>query len=134
MKYEFHVGDYVETKDGWIGYVTTIDQYWSKVCTCWGLHIIGNIQKNNNKGKLDIDIAQSDIWRHFNRIGQYDFKKDKVEPLSINKHISIYCGNGKTNSPSDYKTAFEQDELNDKMIDKINEIVDAVNELRNKND
>ena len=46
MKYEFHVGDYVETKDEWVGYVTTIDQYWSKVCTCLGLHIIGNIQKN----------------------------------------------------------------------------------------
>lgn len=25
MKYEFHVGDYVETKDGWIGYVDRVD-------------------------------------------------------------------------------------------------------------
>ena len=52
--------------------------------------------------------------------------------MLINKHISIYRGNGKTNSPSDYKTVFEQDELNDKMIDKINELVDAVNRLEEK--
>ena len=135
MKYEFYVGDYVETKDGWVGYVTTIDQYWSKVCTCWGLHIIGNIQKNNNKGKLDIDIAQSDIWRHFNRIGQYDFtKKDegKIEPLS----------NNYTESFPIFKT---QDTITGKIykqecygIDigavgkKINELVEAVNRLEEK--
>ena len=46
----------------------------------------------------------------------------------------MYCGNDKTNSPSDYKKVFEQNELNDKVIDKINELVEAVNELRNKND
>ena len=27
MKYEFHVGDYVETKDGKVGYIT-------KICHC----------------------------------------------------------------------------------------------------
>ena len=108
MKYEFHIGDYVETKDGWVGYVTTIDQYWSKVCTCWGLHIIGNIQRNNNKDKLDIDIAQ------INRIGQYDFTKkeeDKIEPLACE-------------TTSDYS--------NEKLRKKINELVEAVNELRRK--
>ena len=114
MKYKFHVGDYVETKDGWVGYVTTIDQYWSKVCTCWGLHIIGNIQKNDNKGKLDINIAQSDIWRHFNRIGQYDFtKKDegKIEPLGEEYTKSFTLGT---------------------ISRKINELVEAVNRLEEK--
>lgn len=115
MKYKFHVGDYVETKDGWVGYVTTIDQYWSKVCTCWGLHIIGNIQKNHNKGKLDIDIAQSDIWRHFNRIGQYDFTKKDEGKIEFIDGVD-------TTDPID--SPF--------IIDKINELVEAVNRLEEK--
>ena len=53
-----------------------------------------------------------------------------ILPMLINKNVSMYYGNGKTNSPSDYKKVFEQNELNDKVIDKINELVDAVNELR----
>ena len=125
MKYEFHVGDYVELKDGRYGYITEISY------STFQFHLIGLNQK--------LTIMRYPLYdsyclysNNFNRIGQYDFKKDKVEPLSINKHISIYCGNGKTNSPSDYKTAFEQDELNDKMIDKINELVDAVNRLEEK--
>ena len=131
MKYKFHVGDYVETKDGWVGYVTTIDQYWSKVCTCWGLHIIGNIQKNHNKGKLDIDIAQSDIWRHFNRIGQYDFtKKDegKIEPLAEEYIKSFHI----------YKTTITENDSEWRSIDigavgkKINELIEAVNRLEEK--
>ena len=124
MKYEFHVGDYVETKDGWIGYVNEIYSTDNSLDIVWtsGNGIIGKIVH------ADWELLYGELAR----IGQYDFKKDKVEPLSINKHISIYCGNGKTNYQSDYKTAFEQDELNDKMIDKINEIVDAVNRLEEK--
>ena len=124
MKYEFHAGDYVETKDGQIGYISTFIHNFGG-----GNTIFVNYRDGRTQG---YKFYKDELLRYFNRIGQYDFKKDKVEPLSINKHISIYCGNGKTNSPSDYKTAFEQDELNDKMIDKINELVDAVNRLEEK--
>ena len=125
MKYEFHVGDYVETKDGQIGYITAFIHSHDEENT---------IFVNYKDGRtLGYKFPQDEPHRFFERIGKYDFtKKDKVEPLLINKHISIYRGNGKTNSPSDYKTAFEQDELNDKMIDKINELVDAVNRLEEK--
>ena len=124
MKYEFHVGDYVETKDGQIGHISTFIHNFDG-----GNTIFVNYRDGRTQG---YKCYKDELLRYFNRIGQYDFKKDKVEPLSINKHISIYCGNGKTNYQSDYKTVFEQDELNDKMIDKINEIVDAVNRLEEK--
>ena len=128
MKYEFHVGDYVETKDGRVGYITQVA--FSNEVKRW---CSMRIMRRQNDFIISFEGNEDLIPDKFNRIGQYDFtKKDKVEPLSINKHISIYCGNGKTNSPSDYKTAFEQDELNDKMVDKINEIVDAVNRLKEK--
>ena len=128
MKYEFHVGDYVETKDGRVGYITQVA--FSNEVKRW---CSMRIMRRQNDFIISFEGNEDLIPDKFNRIGQYDFtKKDKVEPLSINKHISIYCGNGKTNSPSDYKTAFEQDELNDKMVDKINEIVDAVNRLEEK--
>ena len=124
MKYEFHVGDYVELKDGRYGYITEI------FCSTFQFHLIGL-----NPELIIMQYPLYDSYclysNNFNRIGQYDFtKKNKVEPLLINKNVSMYCGNGKTNSPSDYKKVFEQNELNDKVIDKINELVDAVNELR----
>lgn len=124
MKYEFHVGDYVELKDGRYGYITEI------FCSTFKFHLIGL-----NPELIIMQYPLYDSYclysNNFNRIGQYDFtKKNKVEPLLINKNVSMYCGNGKTNSPSDYKKVFEQNELNDKVIAKINELVDAVNELR----
>lgn len=126
MKYKFHVGDYVELKDGRYGYITEI------LRSTFQFHLIGLNPK--------LIIMQYPLYdsyclysNNFNRIGQYDFtKKNKVEPLLINKNVSMYCGNGKTNSPSDYKKVFEQNELNDKVIDKINELVEAVNRLEEK--
>lgn len=54
---------------------------------------------------------------------------DVLYALSFDIWVGLF---GETNSPSDYKTAFEQDELNDTMIDKINELVEAVNRLEEK--
>ena len=130
MKYEFHVGDYVEDITGRIGYVNSICH--CKYCKERGFYE-PHIMYNNGDTDYITAYEYDKGFLDYKRIGQYDFtKKDKVEPLLINKHINMYCGNGKTNSPSDYKTAFEQDELNDKMIDKINELVEAVNRLEEK--
>lgn len=125
MKYEFRVGDYVETKDGQIGYISTFTHSFD------GRNIIF-VDYRDGRAQ-GYKFYENELLRFFNRIGQYDFtKNNKIKPLLINKYISIYCGNGKTNSPSDYKTVFEQDELNDKMINKINELVEAVNRLEEK--
>ena len=107
MKYEFHVGDYVETKDGRVGYLTGISQYWSKSCNCWGINLIGKVRKGETETEFNIDIAQSSIWRYFKRIGNIgECDKDFVE-ASYSREL----------------------------INKINELVDAINELREaKND
>ena len=138
MKYEFHVGDYVETKDGRVGYLTGISQYWSKSCNCWGINLIGKVRKGETETGFNIYIAQSSIWRYFKRIGnigECDSVKieqsKEIERLPddiratfvINDkhcHVKQYDGDNKW-SYMCYPKEF---------IDKINELVDAVNELR----
>lgn len=108
MKYKFHVGDYVELKDGRYGYIAEI------LCSTFQFHLIGLNPK--------LIIMQYPLYdsyclysNNFNRIGQYDFtKKDegKIEPL-ICKQSNDY--------------------FHSKLIwDKINELVEAVNRLEEK--
>ena len=122
MKYEFHVGDYVELKDGRYGYITEI------LCSTFQFHLIGLNPK--------LIIMQYPLYdsyclysNNFNRIGQYDFtKKDegKIEPL-CEEYIKFF---------PIYKTTTTGNDLEWCGIDigvvgkKINELIDAVNELR----
>ena len=77
MKYEFHVGDYVETKNGAKGYIIRVEGPWWR-CT-----------EGKNKYCKDFDyivasIEEDIIVKFYSRIGQYDFtKKDdgKIKPL-----------------------------------------------------
>ena len=122
MKYEFHVGDYVELKDGRYGYITEI------LCSTFQFHLIGL-----NPKLIIIQYPLYDSYclysNNFNRIGQYDFtKKDegKIEPL-CEEYIKFF---------PIYKTTTTGNDLEWCGIDigvvgkKINELVDAVNELR----
>ena len=106
MKYEFHVGDYVETKDGWIGYVNEVYSTDNSLDIVWtsGNAIIGKIVH------ADWELLYDELVR----IGQYDFtKKDegKIEPLACE-------------TASDYS--------NEKLRKKINELVEAINRLEEK--
>lgn len=108
MKYEFHVGDYVETVEGKKGYL-------SRCVFLSDGHIVFYVQYNNEKF-YPCAVREDGLKYRFVRIGQYDFtKKDegKIEPLACE-------------TASDYS--------NEKLRKKINELVEAVNELRNKND
>lgn len=70
-------------------------------------------------------INETDIKRRFNRIGQYDFtKKDegKIEPLVKSWILEDADSKGEYHFNSR------------EVIKKINELVEAMNELRNKND
>lgn len=116
MKYEFHVGDYVETKNGSVGYITTVKE--SKA-SHW---------KVTNASYKDINLQnyytneEYVIWEpidngDFIRIGQYDFTKkdkDKIAPL-------------------DYTERFIRESTIDTTLvsymKKINELVEAVNRL-----
>ena len=108
MKYEFHVGDYVENNYGKVGYINSV-----------------KYTKSNNGVFYDIEIVyynadivgvfhgdQSLIQDHFNRIGKYDFTKPE-NPKEIERLNN--CNWNHT-------------------VAKINELVDAVNELRKKID
>ena len=115
MKYEFHVGDYVETKTGTIGFVSAIPSdmpndkftYWTPT------------KLSNTDIKEDTYIVGDSYYigfhleNYFNRIGQYNFtKKGKIEPIS--------------NDPADWEDSF--------LLNKINELVEAVNRLEEKVD
>ena len=101
MKYEFHVGDYVETKGGATGYVSDNKELWWR-CT------------NKSDGyEVGFEYNISGIEKgNYNRIGKYYFTKPE-NPKEIER-----LNNCNWNSTAA----------------KINELVDAVNELRKKID
>ena len=45
-----------------------------------------------------------------------------------------YTGDGTSNGGADYTAVYDKTKFQDKMIDKINELVDAVNKLMDKED
>ena len=128
MNYEFHVGDYVENREGDVGWVTSVTDE--------------NIVWATNDGKTYV-MEVSTLNRVqcpealFVRIGAHDFtkkEKKKIEALTINKTMYQYTGDGTSNGGADYTAVYDNTKFQDKMIDKINELVDAVNELMDKED
>lgn len=128
MNYEFHVGDYVETVDGWVGYIDYWKIYWSEVCHEPALILRGIAKKDGKELPMDFNFVCSDIPRNFNRIGKYTFghftKKEKKEIMRLSEDDSwlTFRNTNKTNVNLCY------------IIRRINELVDAVNELRDKED
>ena len=124
MNYEFHVGDYVETYSGAVGYIISIEDD----AFTWVNHtpirdgddVYFNVEQRN---------FYSSVKDVFIRIGAYDFtkkEKKKIEPISdCNKHI--------------FANAIRSDNhlvrvVSDDILNKINELVDAVNKLMDKED
>lgn len=107
MNYEFHVGDYVKTRAGFIGYIDNIsdlenDNIAVHVCFSDGDTALFRVNDLN-------------VTNNFLRIGTYDFtkkEKKKIENL-VKPQWSMPV---------------------EDLIDKINELVDAVNKLMDKED
>ena len=121
MNYEFHVGDYVKTIGGFVGWISNIK----------GNNYIVITDENNNI--CGYYLPQDE--RYFVRIGAYDFtkkEKKKIEALTINKTMYQYTGDGTSNGGADYTAVYDNTKFQDKMIDKINELVDVVNKLMDK--
>ncbi len=121
MNYEFHVGDYVKTIGGFVGWISNIKA---------NNYIVITDENNNICGYY---LPQDD--RYFLRIGAYDFtkkEKKKIENLIINKTMFQYTGDGTSNTGADYTAVYENTKFQDKVIDKINELVDVVNLLLDK--
>ena len=132
MNYEFHVGDYVETWSGAVGYIISVEDD----AFTWVNHtpirdgddVYSNVEQRN---------FYSSVKDLFVRIGTYDFtkkEKKKIEKLIINKTMYQYTGDGTSNGGADYTAVYDNTKFQDKMIDKINELVDAVNKLMEKED
>lgn len=101
MKYEFHVGDYVETKGGATGYVSDDKELWWRCA--------------NKADGYDVGFEYNLIGiekGNYNRIGKYDFTKPEVKKIEYFEYNHLFSG-----------------EL---ITAKINELVDAVNELSEK--
>ena len=110
MNYEFHVGDYVETYSGAVGYIISVEDD----AFTWVNHtpirdgddVYSNVEQRN---------FYSSVKDVFVRIGSYDFtKKEKKKIENITK--------------PQWSMPVED------LIDKINELVDAVNKLMDKED
>ena len=113
MKYKFHVGDYVEMKDGRYGYITEIYR------STFQFHLIG-LDPKLVVMQYPLYDSYSLYGNNFNRIGQYDFTKP--EQLEGIEHIKVADNDIRCNTP-----------IGDSLLilkNKINELVDAVNELR----
>ena len=111
MNYEFHVGDYVETIGGFVGWISDIKDN----------NYIVIVDENNDS--CGYYLPQED--RYFVRIGAYDFtkkEKKKIMRLSEDDSWLTFRNTNKANVNLCY------------IIKRINELVDAVNLLMDKED
>ena len=128
MNYEFHVGDYVETVGGAKGYICDANKDWWYCTNADDEYSFGYVYRI-------VRLGRGEIHECYNRIGAYDFtkkEKKKIEALTINKTMFQYTGDGISNTGNDYTAVYDNTKFQDKMIDKINELVDAVNLLLDK--
>ena len=137
MNYEFHVGDYVETVDGKVGYITDINLAYSGVDTPYfDWQTKQGVSMRQRIGGWAESFGYF-IEDNFLRIGSYDFtKKEKKNIEHLERDLPV---EGKL---EDNNIIFKQYidgkwttfVYSSKMIDKINELVDAVNKLMDKED
>ena len=124
MNYEFHVGDYVETWDGEVGYITDINLAYSDVDVPYFDWITKEGKSLRQRIGLWAEQFGFVLVDTFRRIGAYDFtkkEKKKIEMISdCNKHI--FANAIKSNNQL-VRT------VSDDILNKINELVDAVNKL-----
>ena len=118
MSYEFHVGDYVETYSGAVGYIISVEDD----AFTWVNHtpirdgddVYSNVEQRN---------FYSSVKDLFVRIGAYDFtkkEKKKIARLSEDDSWLTFRNTNKANVNLCY------------IIKRINELVDAVNLLLDK--
>lgn len=115
MKYDIRVGDYVETWDGHIGYISDIvidssapsAYLWITIHRCIG-------EQDTFYG------YEYQLRDRFKRIGQYDLSKSKIDELNVLKATN---------------TSFEDEvQVKIKVQAKINELIERVNYLLDKQD
>ena len=117
MNYEFHVGDYVKTRAGFIGYIESIHDLLNGITGLYVRFIDGDCHC--------FEVTNKTISNNFLRIGAYDFTKKenkKIMRLSEDDSWLTFRNTNKANVNLCY------------IIKRINELVDAVNKLMEKED
>ena len=132
MNYEFHVGDYVETYSGAVGYIISVEDD----AFTWVNHtpirdgddVYSNVEQRN---------FYSSVKDVFVRIGAYDFtkkEKKKIEQLEKDLPVEMKVGDKVAIMKQYFDGNYNTIIYSTKMIDKINELVDTVNKLMDKED
>lgn len=126
MNYEFHVGDYIENSKGDVGWVTSVTD--EKI-----------VWETNNGKTYVMEVPTLNRVQHpealFLRIGAYDFtkkEKKKIEQLEKDLPIEMKVGDKVATMKQYFDGNCSTIIYSTKMIDKINELVDAVNKLMDK--
>lgn len=120
MNYEFHAGDYIENRKGDVGWVTSVTNEKIVWETNDGKTYVMEVPTLN---RVQCPEAL------FVRIGAYEFtkkEKKKIEPIS-DCDKDIFANAIKSNSHLVRR-------ISDNIFNKINELVDAVNKLMDKED
>ena len=104
MNYEFHVGDYVKTIGGFVGWISNIKD---------NNYIVITDENNNSCGYR---LPQDD--RYFVRIGAYDFTKKEKKKIEMIDGVDI-------DDPED--RCFIIDKINE-LVDSVNLLLDKSTE------
>lgn len=118
MKYEFHVGDYVEDATGRVGYINSICQ--CEYCKANGFYEPHVIYTNGDRDYISV-YEYKKGFPSYKRIGQYGFTKKgkgKIKKIDVKKAGSVLTG--------------REAVVIDTISDKINELVEVVNRLEEK--
>ena len=103
MSYEIHVGDYVETIGGFVGWISNIKA---------NNYIVITDENNNICGYY---LPQDD--RYFVRIGAYDFTKKEKKKIEMIDGVDI-------DDPEE--RCFIIDKINE-LVDAVNKLMDKEN-------
>ena len=112
MNYEFHVGDYVETAGGAKGYICDANKDWWYCTNADDEYSVGYVYRI-------VRLGRGGIHECYNRIGTCDFTKKEKKKIERLNYIVTETG-----------TIYQLSALKN----KINELVDAVNKLIEKED
>ena len=122
MNYEFHVGDYVETWSGVSGHISKFEKWRHPAFIEDSVWFVYTTKKGNSY-YFESEVSQ--LKYEFRRIGSYDFtkkEKKKIARLSEDDSWLTFRNTNKANVNLCY------------IIKRINELVDAVNKLMDKED
>ena len=122
MNYEFHVGDYVETWSGVSGHISKFEKWRHPAFIEDSVWFVYTTKKGNSY-YFESEVSQ--LKYEFRRIGAYDFtkkEKKKIMRLSEDDSWLTFRNTNKANVNLLY------------IIKRINELVDAVNTLMDKED